>query len=126
VSITATGRNSYLNTGVWYYMLALAADISLVNLYRIARPLKFSDLAASSSSTITTSSSSTITTRSSSTMATSSSSTIATISTCRKRDTTGQGRYPEWEYFDAIHQVIVLKHSTGPPVVLESLLTYKL
>ena len=37
-----------------------------------------------------------------------------------KRDTTGQGRYPEWEYFDAMNEVMAAKHSTEPPVVVES------
>jgi len=36
------------------------------------------------------------------------------------RGTTGQGRYQEWEYYDAIHQVMGRKHSTEPTVVLES------
>ena len=38
-----------------------------------------------------------------------------------KRDQTGQGRYPEWEYFDALNEVLGHKHSTKPPVVVESL-----
>ena len=38
-----------------------------------------------------------------------------------KRDETGQGRYPEWEYFDALNEVLGHKHSTEPPVVVESL-----
>ena len=38
-----------------------------------------------------------------------------------KRDQTGQGRYPEWEYFDALNKVLGHKHSTKPPVVVESL-----
>ena len=38
-----------------------------------------------------------------------------------KRDETGQGRYPEWEYFDALNEVLGHKHSTQPPVVVESL-----
>ena len=37
-----------------------------------------------------------------------------------KRDTTGQGRYPEWEFFDALDEVLGPKHSTEPPVLLES------
>jgi len=37
-----------------------------------------------------------------------------------KRDTTGQERYPEWEYFDAMNEVMAAKHSTEPPVVVES------
>jgi len=37
-----------------------------------------------------------------------------------KQDTTGQGRYPEWEYFDAMSEVMAAKHSTEPPVILES------
>ena len=38
-----------------------------------------------------------------------------------KRDETGQGQYPEREYFDALHEVLGHKHSTQPPVVVESL-----
>ena len=38
-----------------------------------------------------------------------------------KRDQTGQGRYPEWEYFDALNKVLGHKHSAKPPVVVESL-----
>ena len=37
-----------------------------------------------------------------------------------KRETTGQGRYPEWEYLDAINEVFGPKHSTEPPVLVES------
>ena len=37
-----------------------------------------------------------------------------------KRETTGLGRYPEWEYFDAINEVLGPKHSTEPPVLVES------
>lgn len=37
-----------------------------------------------------------------------------------KREATGQGRYPEWEYFDAINEVLGPKHSTEPPIVVES------
>ena len=37
-----------------------------------------------------------------------------------KRDQTGQGRYPEWEYFDTLNEVLGHKHSTKPPVVVES------
>ena len=33
---------------------------------------------------------------------------------------TGQSRYPEWEYFDAINEVLGPKHSTEPPVFVES------
>ena len=40
-----------------------------------------------------------------------------------KRDETGQGRFPEWEYFDALHEVLGHKHSTEPPVIVESLNT---
>ena len=37
-----------------------------------------------------------------------------------KRDQTGQGRYPKWEYFDTLNKVLGHKHSTEPPVVVES------
>jgi len=36
-----------------------------------------------------------------------------------KRDETGQGRNPKWEYFDALNEVLGTKHSTEPPVVVE-------
>ena len=38
-----------------------------------------------------------------------------------KREKTGQGRYPDWEFFDALNDVIGQKHSTQPPVVVESM-----
>ena len=37
-----------------------------------------------------------------------------------KRKETGQGRYPEWDYFDAIDGVIGHKPATQPPVVVDS------
>ena len=37
-----------------------------------------------------------------------------------KREKTGEGRYPEWEYFDALDGVLGSKHSTEPPTVVES------
>ena len=37
-----------------------------------------------------------------------------------KRKETGQGRYPEWDYFDAIDAVIGHKPATQPPVVVDS------
>ena len=37
-----------------------------------------------------------------------------------KRETTGEGRYPEWEFFDALDNVLGPKHSTEPPTVVES------
>jgi len=40
-----------------------------------------------------------------------------------KRNKTGQGRFLEWEYFDALNEVLGHKHSTEPPVVVESLTT---
>ena len=39
-----------------------------------------------------------------------------------KRETTDEGRYPEWEYFDALDSILGPKHSTQPPTVVESLL----
>ena len=38
-----------------------------------------------------------------------------------KRDEIGQGRYPEWEFYDALDDVLGHKHSTQPPVVVESM-----
>ena len=38
-----------------------------------------------------------------------------------KRETTGEGRYPEWEFVDALDNVLGPKHSTEPPTVIESL-----
>ena len=40
---------------------------------------------------------------------------------CDKRETTGEGLYPEWEFFDALDNVLGPKHSTEPPPVVESL-----
>ena len=37
-----------------------------------------------------------------------------------KRETTGEGRYPVWEFFDALVNVLGPKHSTEPPTVVES------
>ena len=37
-----------------------------------------------------------------------------------KRETTGEGRYPEWEFFDALDSVLGPKHSTKPSIVVES------
>ena len=37
-----------------------------------------------------------------------------------KRETTSEGRYPEWEFFDALDNVLGPKHSTEPPTVVES------
>ena len=34
---------------------------------------------------------------------------------------TGQGRFPEWEFYDAMDDAIGHKHSTEPPVVIESM-----
>jgi len=33
---------------------------------------------------------------------------------------TGEGRYPEWEFFDALGVILAPKHSTEPPIVVES------
>ena len=41
--------------------------------------------------------------------------------TKHKRDKTGQGQYPEWEYFDALKKVLGHKHSIKLPAVVESL-----
>ena len=38
-----------------------------------------------------------------------------------KRNETGQGRFPEWEFYDAMDAVMGHKHSTEPPVVIESM-----
>ena len=37
-----------------------------------------------------------------------------------KQDTARQGRYPEWEYFDAMNEVIGARHSIESPVIVES------
>ena len=39
---------------------------------------------------------------------------------CDKRETTGEGRYAEWEFFDALDNVLGPKHSTEPLTVVES------
>ena len=38
-----------------------------------------------------------------------------------KYNETGQGHFPEWEFYDAMDAVIGHKHSTEPPVVIESM-----
>jgi len=38
-----------------------------------------------------------------------------------KRNETGQGRYPEWDYFDAMGDVLAHKPSTQPEVVVDAL-----
>ena len=38
-----------------------------------------------------------------------------------KRKETGQGRYPKWEYYDAIDHVLGHKPSTNPAVVVDAL-----
>ena len=38
-----------------------------------------------------------------------------------KRKQTGEGRYPEWDYFDAIDTVLAHKPSTQPAVVVDTL-----
>ena len=40
---------------------------------------------------------------------------------CDKRETTGEGRYPEWEFFNVLDNLLGPKHLTGPPTVVESL-----
>jgi len=37
-----------------------------------------------------------------------------------KRKETGQGRYPEWDYFDAMDEVMGHKPATQPPVIVDS------
>jgi len=37
-----------------------------------------------------------------------------------KRNETGQGRYPEWDYFDAMDDVMGHKPATQPPVIVDS------
>lgn len=37
-----------------------------------------------------------------------------------KRNETGQGRYPEWDFFDAMDNVLGHKPATQPPVVVDS------
>ena len=37
-----------------------------------------------------------------------------------KRETIGEGRYHEWEFFDALDNILGPKHSTEPPTVEES------
>jgi len=34
---------------------------------------------------------------------------------------TGQGQFPEWEFYDAMDDAIGHKHSTEPPVIVESM-----
>ena len=38
-----------------------------------------------------------------------------------KRKETGQGRYPEWDYYDAMSDVLAHKPSTQPEVVVDKL-----
>ena len=38
-----------------------------------------------------------------------------------KRNSTGEGRYPEWEYFDAMDTILGHRPATKPPVVVESI-----
>jgi len=38
-----------------------------------------------------------------------------------RRKETGEGRFPEWDFYDAMDDAIGLKHSTEPPVVIESM-----
>ena len=38
-----------------------------------------------------------------------------------KRKETGQGRYPEWDYYDAMDEVLGYKPSTQPAVVIDTL-----
>ena len=38
-----------------------------------------------------------------------------------RRKETGEGRYPEWDYFDAIDAVLGHKPSTEPAVVIDML-----
>ena len=40
-----------------------------------------------------------------------------------KRNETGQECFPEWEFYDALDGVMGHKHSTDPPVVVESMST---
>ena len=40
-----------------------------------------------------------------------------------KHEETGQGCFPEWEFYDALDAVVGQKHSTEPPVVIESMPT---
>ena len=37
-----------------------------------------------------------------------------------KRSETGQGRYPEWDFYDAMDNVLGHKPATQPPVVVDS------
>ncbi len=37
-----------------------------------------------------------------------------------KRNNTGQGRYPEWDYFDAIDEVLGHRPATEPTVVIDT------
>ena len=38
-----------------------------------------------------------------------------------KRGKSGEGRYPEWEYFDALDAILGHRPATGPPVVVNSI-----
>ena len=38
-----------------------------------------------------------------------------------KCNETGQGRFPEWEFYDTMDAVVGHKHSTEPPVVIENM-----
>ena len=38
-----------------------------------------------------------------------------------KREMTGEGQYPEWEFFDALDNILGPKHSTEPPTLVKSL-----
>ena len=38
-----------------------------------------------------------------------------------KRNKTGEGRYPEWDYFDALNAILGHKPATQPPIVVNSL-----
>ena len=38
-----------------------------------------------------------------------------------KRNKTGEGRYPEWDFFDPINAILGHKPATQPPVVIQSI-----
>ena len=38
-----------------------------------------------------------------------------------KRNKTGEGKYPEWDYFDALNAILGHKPATQPPIVVNSL-----
>ena len=42
-----------------------------------------------------------------------------------KTDKTGEGRYPEWDYFDALDAILGHRPATRPPVVVNSMLIVK-